>query len=279
MKERIIEYNGKAQNLNEWSRETGINACTLKVRLNAGWSVEKALTTPPNRKTPVPVKSGQAEEMKKEVDNMGYFGDNRNSSGYLDQTAYLGLSGQNARPGEIWASRRNEDEEFLIIKNHGDFCTTLKLNDESKFNCMKINSRAAKYTNPAMLGYAFNNSLGEYIKKLPDIEFAAVLKAIEKALSLTVVEVFADQDTAAKNDEEVEKFASECVALRMELEDITKAYHASVEKLNNCTNTVLALENQLSAEQKDAEKFKFNFEMLREMYSELLEKFLARGVD
>ena len=39
-------YNGKTQLLIEWSEETGIPYRTLLSRLNRGWSIEKALTTP-----------------------------------------------------------------------------------------------------------------------------------------------------------------------------------------------------------------------------------------
>lgn len=36
--------------LAEWSRITGINAYTISARINAGWTVEKALTTPLRKK-------------------------------------------------------------------------------------------------------------------------------------------------------------------------------------------------------------------------------------
>lgn len=43
---RIIEFDGKKQNLIEWSELTGINHGTIYSRLKLGWSVEKTLTTP-----------------------------------------------------------------------------------------------------------------------------------------------------------------------------------------------------------------------------------------
>lgn len=43
----VIEFNGKKQNLAEWSMETGIAYTTLFNRIKKGWSVEDALTTPP----------------------------------------------------------------------------------------------------------------------------------------------------------------------------------------------------------------------------------------
>lgn len=44
---RWITYNGKTQSLCAWGRETGIYYRTIAARLNAGWSVEEALTKKP----------------------------------------------------------------------------------------------------------------------------------------------------------------------------------------------------------------------------------------
>lgn len=43
---RMISYMGKIQTMTQWSEEIGISVDTLSSRLNLGWSVEKALTTP-----------------------------------------------------------------------------------------------------------------------------------------------------------------------------------------------------------------------------------------
>lgn len=39
-------HNGKTQTLGKWSRETGIEPGTIRERLNRGWSLAEALTTP-----------------------------------------------------------------------------------------------------------------------------------------------------------------------------------------------------------------------------------------
>ena len=44
--ERILFHHGRAMNLSEWAREAGINVFTLLHRLNAGWSMQDALTKP-----------------------------------------------------------------------------------------------------------------------------------------------------------------------------------------------------------------------------------------
>jgi hypothetical protein len=42
-----LSLGNKTQILADWSRETGLNPQTIQDRLAYGWSVEKALTTPP----------------------------------------------------------------------------------------------------------------------------------------------------------------------------------------------------------------------------------------
>lgn len=42
----LITYNGKTKNLLEWSEEYNISHSTLITRINRGWPIEKALTTP-----------------------------------------------------------------------------------------------------------------------------------------------------------------------------------------------------------------------------------------
>lgn len=42
-----LEFRGEKKNVSQWAEETGLNYTTIYYRVfNAGWSVEKALTTP-----------------------------------------------------------------------------------------------------------------------------------------------------------------------------------------------------------------------------------------
>lgn len=43
---KVIEFNGKSQNVSEWASELNMIDITLGARLRKGWSVERALTTP-----------------------------------------------------------------------------------------------------------------------------------------------------------------------------------------------------------------------------------------
>lgn len=48
----LIEFNGKAMTLNAWAKELNVSPHTLFARINRlGWSVEKALSKAPNKKT------------------------------------------------------------------------------------------------------------------------------------------------------------------------------------------------------------------------------------
>lgn len=46
----MIEYNGERKCLMDWAKELNINDETLRNRINRGWPIERALTTPVNEK-------------------------------------------------------------------------------------------------------------------------------------------------------------------------------------------------------------------------------------
>ena len=46
---KIIAYKGKRQLISAWAQETGLKPSTIKRRLAAGWSVERALCSPPTQ--------------------------------------------------------------------------------------------------------------------------------------------------------------------------------------------------------------------------------------
>ena len=48
---RLIEFQGEIHTLGEWASITKIKLPTIWARLKYGWSVEKALTIPPKKKT------------------------------------------------------------------------------------------------------------------------------------------------------------------------------------------------------------------------------------
>lgn len=44
--QKLYVFGGKSQNLSEWSREYGISLSLLRLRIDKGWDIEKALKTP-----------------------------------------------------------------------------------------------------------------------------------------------------------------------------------------------------------------------------------------
>ena len=42
----FITYKGKTKNMSQWAKAVGISQGALKLRLDYGWSLEDALTTP-----------------------------------------------------------------------------------------------------------------------------------------------------------------------------------------------------------------------------------------
>lgn len=45
----LLDFNGKIQTITKWSKETGLSTQVIKHRIEKlGWSIEKALTTPPD---------------------------------------------------------------------------------------------------------------------------------------------------------------------------------------------------------------------------------------
>lgn len=46
---RYFEYNNQKLCLSDWAKKMGMHEATLRTRLNKGWSLERALNTPPNQ--------------------------------------------------------------------------------------------------------------------------------------------------------------------------------------------------------------------------------------
>lgn len=113
---------------------------------------------------------------------MSDFGLKRNGSGYYDETAYKGLTMK--RPGEIWTSYNGD---VLIIAAHDRHCTTLKLKEKGDlFTDGLLTVDGDKCTDPAMLGYTFNDTITSYVKRLPDDEFDEIIEAINLALAIDI---------------------------------------------------------------------------------------------
>jgi len=47
----LVEFNGETKCLTEWAEQVGVKVATLWNRLNSGWDIDKALTTPTRKFT------------------------------------------------------------------------------------------------------------------------------------------------------------------------------------------------------------------------------------
>jgi len=63
-KSRLLEYQGETLTIAEWARRAGLSPGALWGRLDRGWSVERALTTPARQAAPRPEKRGSANSRK-----------------------------------------------------------------------------------------------------------------------------------------------------------------------------------------------------------------------
>ena len=138
----------------------------------------------------------------------------RNGSGYIDETPIkTGLFSGGTQAGEIWESTMGK--EFLILKNHGGFCTTLALNDNPHEKTIEVVSRTVRYTNPSMVGYSFNNCLSAFIKTVPDEKYMDIMQAVGERLGV-IIRVSAADDA----DEIINDATLEAAAFRMKAEDL-----------------------------------------------------------
>ena len=156
---------------------------------------------------------------------MGDFGLRKNSEGYNDPTAYYAIRGM-AKSGEVWTySAGGYEKQALIIKNNGNYCNVLTLQDEQK-NAARIEvySDSLHYTDPGMLCWLFSSTLGMRVAVLPEAEFEAILDEVQDALGLELV-----THTEGGNVD-TEAMEKELIMMKHEL-DTAKAACASMESL------------------------------------------------
>lgn len=183
----------------------------------------------------------------------------RNGSGYIDPTAYQGMT--NVNPGEIWTQIGYEDDYWVILAVNGKIMTALKLAKRDGEGAIAVNCHEPMYTNPAMLCYIFANRLGAYVKTLPKKEFEAVQKAVADALGITGAVDKEDECLWLEND----KLKEEQDILRQKLEEVN--FDLKAEKM--VTEALNEEADKLMAELAACKPYK-------DMYHELLDKLIAK---
>lgn len=115
---------------------------------------------------------------------MPKFGLKYNGSGYRDETAYRAMVGL-AKPGEIWTAR-NEQEEVLILNNHGGWCNCLTMTDKAvDKRCLEVvGEQYVMYTNPGMVKYLFSDLLNWRVDRISPQGLEDIRGEVAEALGL-----------------------------------------------------------------------------------------------
>lgn len=179
----------------------------------------------------------------------------RNRSGYCDPTASMGLSGYGAKPGEIWESRRNDDEAYLVIKNHGTYSSVLLLRETEQSGPVEVIARQKMYTNPQLVSYSHNGNFGDFLKKVPFDKFSEIVRLIEDALDLSML----PEADKTKELAQIEHLKAKCKELEAKI----------TEQQSPCHLTKSAEIELLWAQAQIA----------RNMYDELIEKIVEKKVE
>lgn len=182
-----------------------------------------------------------------------------NGSGYYDETPYKAYQNMNTvKPGEIWETSLGK--EYLILKNHGNFCTVLCLCDTNRNNeCIEIVSRSIRYTNPAMVQYVFNTAFNEFIKAIHDDQYLDIMGMVAAALEVKI-NVTA---VSYSNEGEFKALEAKC----RELNDQRTSMKDSMEQYE--------IDMALMAEECNSLRTKLA--CFKELYDSLLDRYLGRG--
>ena len=124
----------------------------------------------------------------------------RNSEGYTDKTAGAAIS--NVEGGRLMDETRDkfydgdivmsllvngEEAEFLIVKKHEDYCSTLRLYpDPNRERTITVVSRSLMYTDPGRPGYLYYGNIGSFIKNISTDELLRVRKAVCESFGCAV---------------------------------------------------------------------------------------------
>ena len=195
---------------------------------------------------------------------MDNFAEKKNSEGYSDPTPYQAINNM-VKPGEIWTFKKkdNTEAEVLVVAFSEKIATILFLMDEYKDGCVECVSDSLMWVNPRMLNWTWNGYLNKRIRKLSVQEFNQIGLELEKVLAVKIGKE-ADHmanpvpDPAASAELEAVKRECDVLRLRAREADRMAAKHA---------------EGHAQAEKK-AEKLEIQLALMKEMYADLMNKFL-----
>ena len=206
-----------------------------------------------------------------------------NGSGYYDETPYKATM-QMAKPGEIWTS--DTGKEFLILKNHGTLCTVLHLLNRVPRNStdsIEVLTEMPRWTNPSMLIYLFNQSLGEYVETIAEDEFQDIMEIVGERLGVTITVQKVESDATPELEEAKQRADSLYQAMeKMQVKhacEMDRLEKALAESKDACGTAVLACgayEKRIK-ELESQPKGDPAMAVYKQLYHELLDKIIAGG--
>lgn len=212
----------------------------------------------------------------------------RNGSGYYDETPVKSGVFNGPQPGEIWESTMGK--EFLILKNHGGYCTTLALNDNPHEKTIEVVSRTVRYTNPGMVGYSFNNQLSAYIKTVPEEKYLDIMQAVGERLGVTIkVRMAADDNLTTQADREayddaIKVLESEVEAWRAKAKELQAQRDEAINGADVLERKIIELEQDRNTWESITRNYEQVYKaaeekatMAERMLNSMLDRLFARG--
>lgn len=170
----------------------------------------------------------------------------RNGSGYYDPTAYKAMKNiekgeETMKRGEIWEIGYGMEAKYAVIVSVQEiFCNVLVLSDECKGDHdIAIKATGMRYTNPAMLSYAYKDRFNRFIRAMRDDELEELLAKITEKLDFpaSVNDEARFEKLLADKNEEIE-------ALKVELEETTELATSIKKELFVLRNQPIKEESQ-----------------------------------
>ena len=96
---------------------------------------------------------------------------------------------QKVEAGEIWECETKNGNliEMLILKQHGNYSTGLKLFDEEMSeNCVEVPAMTIRYADAGRPMYSFNDTLVRFVKALKKSDMDRIRVAVAEALGLEI---------------------------------------------------------------------------------------------
>ena len=201
-----------------------------------------------------------------------------NGSGYYDETPYKATM-QMAKAGEIWTS--DTGKEFLILKNHGTLCTVLHLLNRVPRNStdsIEVLTEMPRWTNPSMLIYLFNQSLGEYVETIAEDEFQDIMEIVGERLGVKITVQKVESDATPELEEAKQRADSLYQAMEKmqvkhacEMERLEKALAEKKQECEDAKISMADMRDRMHTQEHPA------VAVYKQLYHELLDKIIAGG--